>query len=107
MTASHSFVPARLPTESQLADAYFIEHRAKLLDLAAFLDRVDRAGSKGDPRLTLFRRAIPLLVDGTGDRARRILELFSDPTTEPVDHAGTKGAIGAWAPAASQTGGTR
>ncbi len=30
-------------TQRQLIDEYFIEHRAKLLDLAAFLDRLDRA----------------------------------------------------------------
>ena len=35
---------------------YFLEHRAKLLDIAAFLDRVERAGGSGDD----FRiRAMP------------------------------------------------
>ena len=106
-------------TPTQLADLYFIEHRAKLLDLAALLDRCDRAGGVGggganagseDPRLTLFRRAIPLLVDGRPDRARRILELFSDVTPEPIERAGTKGAIGVWAGAvesSSARGGVR
>lgn len=108
-------------TPTQLADLYFIEHRAKLLDLAALLDRCDRAGGGGggggganagseDARLTLFRRAIPLLVDGRPDRARRILELFSDVTPEPIERAGTKGAIGVWAGAvdsSSAKGGVR
>ena len=30
-------------TGPQVVDLYFMEHRAKLLDLAAFLDRLDRA----------------------------------------------------------------
>lgn len=77
-------------------DTYFQEHRAKLIDIAAFLDRVDRsAGSEGeDVRVRALRKAVPLLIDGQPDRARRILELFSDRTSDPIDKAGTKGAIG-------------
>ena len=29
-------------TRTQVVDAYFMEHRARLLDVAAFLDRIDR-----------------------------------------------------------------
>ncbi len=100
MTPSQSFTPARPMSESQLADMYFIEHRAKLLDLAAFLDRTERSGASSDARLQLFRRAIPILTDNRSERTRRILELFSDPTPEPIERAGTKGAVGVWAPTA-------
>ena len=31
-------------TRTQVVDLYFLEHRAKLLDLAAFLDRCDAVG---------------------------------------------------------------
>ncbi|MGE3109250.1 MAG: hypothetical protein AB7G11_04490 [Phycisphaerales bacterium] len=82
-------------TIAQLADAYFIEHRAKLLDIAAFIDRCERAGGS-DVRLQILRQAIPLLVDGRPERAKRILEHFSDPTTDPIAHAGMKGATGVW-----------
>jgi hypothetical protein len=71
----------------QVVELYFMEHRAKLLDLAAFLDRLDRAGlptGNDDVRVRALRRAIPLLLDGTGDRVRRILELLSDHTTAPI-----------------------
>ena len=34
--------------KQQVLDLYFLEHRAKLLDLAAFLDRYDRAGGAGE-----------------------------------------------------------
>ncbi len=85
-------------TGPQVVDLYFMEHRAKLLDIAAFLDRLDRAGQPdggGDVRVRALRRAISLLVDGDGDRARRILELLSDHTAEPIPVAQTQAALGA------------
>ena len=86
-------------TRAQVVDAYFMEHRARLLDVAAFLDRVDRAGAgEDDFRMRAFRKALALLGDGGPDRARRVLELFSDPTIEPVAAAGMKGATGAHDP---------
>lgn len=95
---ANAMAPSTL-TQQQIADLYFIEHRAKLLDLAAFMDRAERGGAGGrgeDIRLATFRRAIALLTDGKPDRAKRILELMSDPTTDPIPAAPTKGAIGVW-----------
>ena len=89
-------------TREQVADAYFLEHRAKLLDIAAFLDRLDRAshdGSNEDFRITAFRSCITKLIDDEGDRARRILDELSDHTTEPIESAPMKGAMGAPPPA--------
>lgn len=83
----------------EVLDLYFVEHRAKLIDVAAFLDRIDRAAgaeqAQRNHRLAALRGAIALLDDGQPDRARRILEHLSDPTTEPIAEAGTKGATGA------------
>jgi hypothetical protein len=42
-----------------------------------------------------LKRAIPLLIDGQGDRARRILELLSDHTAEPIPAAHSQAALGA------------
>jgi len=83
---------------SEVIDRYFLEHRAKLIDIAAFLDRVDRAegADTDDFRLRSLRHAITLLIDGKPERARRVLELFSDRTDEPIDAAPMKGATGAW-----------
>lgn len=80
----------------ELLDRTFLEHRAKLLDLAAFLDRCDRCASDGDGdyRLKALRGALKLLLDEQPDRARRILEQFSDPTTALLDAAPGKGAAG-------------
>lgn len=89
-------------TRERAIELYYLEHRAKLLDIAAFLDRIDRAepaGGVGDEdfRLRTFREALGILAESAPGRARRILELFSDPTTEPLDSAkGLKGAYGAY-----------
>ena len=79
-------------------DRYFLEHRAKLIDLAAFLDRVDRSierDAKQDHRVEALREAIPLLLEEQPGRTKRILEKLSDPSTKPLDHAPGKGATGA------------
>jgi hypothetical protein len=61
-------------------DAHFLEARAKLLDIAAILDRIDRGGGVDDPRLALIRHAIQTLAESKGlDRAARVQELFSLP----------------------------
>ena len=86
-------------TRAQVVDAYFMEHRARLLDVAAFLDRIDRAGPGVDDfRMNAYRNAIALLLDGKPERTRRILEHFSDPSTTPIPAAHIKGAPGAHDP---------
>jgi hypothetical protein len=37
-------------------------------------------------------------VDGKPERARRILEKLSDPTTKPEETSSGKAALGAWKP---------
>jgi hypothetical protein len=84
-------------TKQAVADLYFLEHRAKVLDLAAFLDRFDRASEPGggDFRVQALTAALGLVLDGQPDRARRVLELWSDRSTEPIERAPMKGALGA------------
>ena len=84
-------------------DLYFIEARARLIDLAAFLDRVERAPGEADYRLAALRAALEEMVQRpTGDdgRAKTVLMALSDPTTGPLDAATTKSAAGAWPGAA-------
>ena len=83
-------------TRQQVLDLYFMENRAKLIDLAAFLDRVDRASGQADFRLTAFRQAMKHLSDDEPGRARQVLLSLSDPTEEPIEKAPGKGATGAW-----------
>lgn len=83
-------------------DRYFLEHRAKLIDLAAFLDRIDRAGGDGsvvdDFRVVAMREAIEELLKQDSGRARRVQEIFSDHSTDPIAKAPMKGALGAFNP---------
>jgi hypothetical protein len=101
--------PADLPQAGQaIVDSAFIPVRAKLIEVAAFLDRVERHGVQDDFRCTALREAAALLLDGQPERARRILEKLSDPTTNPEDVSSGKAAVGAWkAPSAPGSEGVR
>ena len=83
-------------TRQQVLDLYFMESRAKLIDLAAFLDRVDRATGEADFRLASFKEAMRCLANNEPERARNVLRALSDPTIEPIEKAPGKGAVGAW-----------
>jgi hypothetical protein len=69
-----------LPAPTAL-DAYFLEARSKLLDLAAILDRIgrgrDAAAVAADVRLEKIRRALEVLRDESGGRAERVQQIFS------------------------------
>lgn len=78
-----------------LVDLQFIEARAKLLDLAAFLDRVQRHGQDDDYRVTALQTAAREILSTDTGRVRRILEQLSDPTAEPIPAAEIQGAFGA------------
>ena len=84
-------------TRQEVLDLYFVEARSKLIDVAAFLDRAQRAKGTDDFRLKAFRAALGQLRAGGPDRARRVLLRLSDPTAQPSAKAGSKGACGAWA----------
>ena len=79
----------------QLLDLYFLEARSKLIDVAAFLDRLDRAPGEADFRLAALTRAFEELRS-QGSRAERVLLSLSDPTQDPIPAATTKAACGAW-----------
>jgi hypothetical protein len=83
-------------TRQQTLDLYFAEARAKVIDLGAFLDRVDRSEGEDDFRIKALRRAMAELQSSAHDRAKRILLSLSDPSTEPIAAATTKAATGAW-----------
>lgn len=85
-------------TAQELVDEYFIENRTRLLEIAAFLDRLDRADPgvmSRDYRVRSFTEAVALLGD-PADRLLRIQRLLSDPTTEPITTLDRKSATGAF-----------
>jgi hypothetical protein len=82
----------------ELVDEYFIENRTKLLEIAAFLDRIDRADASyaaRDFRMKAFSEALAAL-DGPGNRLDRIQHLLSDPRTTPLEALDRKSALGAY-----------
>ena len=80
----------------QLLDLYFLDARAKLIDLAAFLDRLQRADGEADFRLQSFTKALQHLSSHEAQRTEQVLLSLSDPTSEPIPAATTKAACGAW-----------
>jgi hypothetical protein len=86
-------------TEQKLLDEYFIENRTRLLEIAAFLDRLDRAqeqSSSPDFRTGAFLQALEVLSSSVENRTEQIQMLFSDPTTEPLELLNQKSARGAY-----------
>jgi hypothetical protein len=83
-------------TRQQVLDLYFMEARARLIDVGAFIDRMERATGDEDFRMKGFRNALTELSKGDPAKARRVLLSLSDPTTEPIAAATTKAACGAW-----------
>jgi len=84
-------------TRQEVLDLYFLDARHKLIEVAAFLDRVERATGRDDFRLKAFRVALTKLGGRQKEKSKRILLAFSDPTTKPIAAAEEKGAVGAWA----------
>ena len=82
--------------KQQITDNYFLDARARLIDIAAFLDRVERADGEEDFRVTAFRRAILELSKSNPQKAREVLMVFSDRSETPIDKAPGKGACGAY-----------
>jgi hypothetical protein len=89
-------LPATGAAARGIVDLGFIPVRAKLIEVAAFLDRVERYDVANDFRCAALREAAALLVDGKAERARRILEKLSDPTAVPDAKSTGKAALGAW-----------
>ncbi len=74
-------ISAKPMTAKEVMDNYFLEMRAKLLEIAATLDRVDRAAGaeevRGDARMGFIREALKVLESGEVGRAERIQRLYS------------------------------
>ena len=73
-----------LRTRSDVLDREFLEIRAGILQVAAALDRIDRAAGAvaEDPRLIQLRVGLELLLCEGDDRAERVELAFSRPYDE-------------------------
>ncbi len=96
-TATHERTcPMRSAT---IIEQGFLDARARLLDIAAFLDRLDRASDNagaGDYRVRALLHAAREIHSGAFGRVERIQNILSDPTAEPIIELTGKGAAGAW-----------
>ena len=94
MVSCYAFDVMKCQTKQNIIDLYFPDARAKLIDIAAFMDRTEKAGNTDDFRYMAFRKALQCL--DTENRAEDVLFALSDPTKELITEAGTKSASGAW-----------
>jgi hypothetical protein len=78
----------RVATEVLNAD--FLVIRAKLIDVAAALDRIGRAEGSlaADPRLQQIHEALELLGEDRPERTERLQMVFSLPYQEQWQDAG-------------------
>ena len=90
-----------MPSKKELLDLQFIDARHKLIDLAAFLDRIDRHAGEDDYRFAALKKTLPILLSDRPDRARAVLESFSDHSVEISDSAPFQGAFGAALPSSN------
>jgi len=81
-------------SDTSMVDTYFMDARSKLIDIAAFMDRVERFGETGDYRYREFVKALEAL--GSEDRAEAVLKMLSDPSKEPSEQASAGPAMGAY-----------
>ena len=81
-------------TRQQVLDLYFLSARHQLIEIAAFLDRVERAEGPEDVRLKSLRTALTELSTKKKGKAKKVLLAFSDLTTKPVAKAEAKGRAG-------------
>ena len=91
----------------ELTDEYFIENRNRLLEIAAFLDRLDRVDpgrGRSDFRIRAFREALTVLAGPSPDYVARIQALLSDPRSEPIPTLDRKSALGAYDRWQTETG---
>jgi hypothetical protein len=90
-------------TQRELIDQYFMEERVKVIDLAAFLDRLERArvlDAEDDFRLRSIRDALAVLAGEDSERVQRVQMIFSDPRSDLLEELDQKSAKGAYDPEA-------
>lgn len=80
-------------------DLSFLEIRGKALEIAAFLDRLDRYEGEEDFRIDALRQALVLLLNKEPGRAKAFLDALSDNSDAPIDLNPGKAACGAPQPA--------
>jgi hypothetical protein len=89
------------PISAQEAlEMYYLDNRARVLEIASFLDRIDRCGdsvsAKDDFRYKSFIKGLQLILECEKDRTKNLQLFFSDLSSDPIDSAAGLKAYGAW-----------
>ncbi len=86
-----------MPTKSDILNLYFMDARCKLLEIAAYLDRLDRHEGEGDFRQEAFLSALEAMQTPPAgqSRAQTVLNTLSDHSTSPAESASLQSAYGA------------
>ncbi|MGJ8673934.1 hypothetical protein [Rubritalea sp.] len=85
-----------MPNKKDILDLYFMPARRDLIEIAAYLDRLDRHDGEGDFRVEGFQKAIQALLEpGDKSRAEAVLLALSDDSETPIPAAIIQGAFGA------------
>lgn len=88
-----------MPAKEAL-EKYFLDNRARMLEIASFLDRIDRYSgyyqAKEDFRYKSLVNALKVIIETGKERTKNIQLLFSDLSGEPVENIVDTKAYGAW-----------
>lgn len=85
-----------MPNKKDILDLYFMAARRDLIEIAAYLDRLDRHDGAEDFRVDAFSRALEAMQHpGDKRRAEAVLLALSDHSEMPIPKAIIQGAFGA------------
>lgn len=84
-----------MPTKTDILDLYFMDSRAKLLDIASYLDRLDRHEGETDFRQDGFLNAMQTMLETKENRTAAVLNALSDHSSTPEETASIQAAFGA------------
>jgi len=85
-------------TQAEILNTDFLKARNNLLEIAAFLDRLDRAKAldgEDDFRLVAFRRVLKDVAGSEPDKVKRMQMGLSDLHVEPLLERDVQNAFGA------------
>lgn len=86
-----------MPSKEKIIDLYFMDARCKLIEIAAYQDRVDRHEGESDFRHEEFLKALIAMQNPPEGmtRVQSVLNSLSDHSKEPQEKATLQFAYGA------------
>lgn len=85
-----------MPSKQDILDLYFMAARRDLIEIAAYLDRLDRHDGESDFREPALHNALEAMQNpGNKSRAEAVLLALSDHSEQPIPAATIQGAFGA------------